>query len=38
MMGGGYGGMILVLVENQDILPNAISVSSSGPFSFEELA
>ena len=38
MMGGGYGGMILVLVENQDILPNAISVSSSGPFSFEEFA
>ena len=37
MMGGGYGGMILVLVESQDVLPNAISVSSSGPFSFEEL-
>ena len=29
MMGGGFGGMILVLVEHQGILPEAIHVMPS---------
>ena len=38
MMGGGYGGMILVLVVNDDVLPNAITVSSSSTLRFEEFS
>ena len=38
MMGGGYGGMILVLVESDKILPSGITVSSTGTFSFEEFS
>ena len=30
MMGGGFGGMILTLVENPEILPDYPLVSSSG--------
>ena len=36
MMGGGYGGMILVLVVNDDVLPDATTVSSSSALRFEE--
>ena len=36
MMGGGFGGMILVLVENSDILPGIEIVESSGPALLEE--
>ena len=36
MMGGGYGGMILVLVVNDDVLPEATTVSSSSALRFEE--
>ena len=36
MMGGGFGGMILVLVEDQHVLPEAIPVISSGPAIIEE--
>lgn len=36
MMGGGFGGMILVLVENPDILPRIEIVESSGPALLEE--
>ena len=38
MMGGGYGGMILVLVESDKILPGGLTVSSTGTFSFEEFS
>ena len=38
MMGGGYGGMILVLVESDKILPSGLTVSSTGTFSFEEFS
>ncbi len=37
MMGGGFGGMILVLVENEEALPNYSSVVSSKAPLFEEL-
>ena len=37
MMGGGFGGMVIVLVANEDILPNSSRVISSGSFTFEEL-
>ena len=36
MMGGGFGGMILVLVEDGHVLPEAIPVISSGPAIIEE--
>lgn len=36
MMGGGFGGMILVLVEDEHILPEAIPVLSSGSATIEE--
>ena len=29
MMGGGFGGMILVLVEDEEILPRALRVHPS---------
>ena len=35
-MGGGFGGMILVLVENENILPEEKLVISSGPPILEE--
>ncbi|DAC56146.1 MAG TPA: hypothetical protein HA354_07565 [Candidatus Poseidoniaceae archaeon] len=38
MMGGGYGGMILVIVESDEILPDSRTVSSTGSFSFEEFS
>lgn len=38
MMGGGFGGMILTLVENENILPGHEVVTSSGPPLFEELS
>ena len=38
LMGGGYGGMILVLVESDKILPSELTVSSTGTFSFEEFS
>lgn len=38
MMGGGYGGMILVLVSHQDVLPDALNMSSSGPARFEKVS
>ena len=38
MMGGGYGGMILVIVESDELLPDSLTVSSTGPFSFEEFS
>ena len=31
MMGGGFGGMILVLVEHEEILPHAVAVRPSEP-------
>ena len=37
MMGGGFGGMVIALVANEDILPNSSLVISSGSFTFEEL-
>ena len=37
MMGGGFGGMIIALVTDDNVLPNAIKVTSSSSFSFEEL-
>ncbi len=36
MMGGGFGGMILALVANDEVLSEAIEVSSSGRLLFEE--
>ena len=36
MMGGGFGGMILVLVEGPEVLPDIPLVQSSGPVSFEK--
>ena len=38
MMGGGYGGMILALVESDELLPDSLTVSSTGAFSFEEFS
>lgn len=38
MMGGGFGGMVLTLVENEKILPDYEVVTSSGPPLFEELS
>ena len=37
MMGGGFGGMILVLVENSEVLPELPVVVSSGPALVEEI-
>ena len=37
MMGGGFGGMILVLVENSEVLPGIEIVESSGPALLEEI-
>ena len=37
MMGGGFGGMILVLVSREEILPNESLVISSGPPVLEEI-
>ena len=37
MMGGGFGGMILVLVENENILPSIPVVVSSGSARLEEV-
>ena len=37
MMGGGFGGVILVLVQNEDVLPNHPSVASSTAPLLEEL-
>ena len=37
MMGGGFGGMILVLVENSEVLPGVDVVVSSGPALVEEI-
>ncbi|MCH1481627.1 MAG: hypothetical protein L7T81_05255, partial [Candidatus Poseidoniaceae archaeon] len=37
MMGGGFGGMILVLVENEEVLPNYLPVVSSSAPLLEEL-
>ena len=37
MMGGGFGGMILVLVENSEVLPGVDVVVSSGPALFEKI-
>ena len=37
MMGGGFGGMILVLVENSEVLPGVDVVVSSGPALLEEI-
>jgi galactokinase len=36
MMGGGFGGMILVLVESENILPHADLISPSRPGFVEE--
>ena len=38
MMGGGFGGMILVLVNGSDVLPNSSLVCSSGPAFLEEIS
>ena len=38
MMGGGFGGMIIALVTDENALPNAIQVTSSGTFGFEEFS
>ena len=38
MMGGGFGGMILVLVEDDHVLPEAIPVISSGPASYRRIS
>ncbi len=37
MMGGGFGGMILVLVENEEVLPSIPVVVSSGSAHLEEV-
>ena len=37
MMGGGFGGMILVLVSREDVLPSEPLVISSGPPVLEEI-
>ena len=37
MMGGGFGGMILVLVDNSEVLPGIEIVESSGPALIEEI-
>ena len=37
MMGGGFGGMILVLVSGPDVLPNCSLLSPSGPAILEEM-
>lgn len=37
MMGGGFGGMVIALVANEDILPNSSRVISSSSFTFEEI-
>jgi galactokinase len=37
MMGGGFGGMILVLVDNKTVLPNYLPVVSSRAPLLEEL-
>tara|TARA_B100001996_G_scaffold250790_1_gene194500 strand:- start:1249 stop:2073 length:825 start_codon:yes stop_codon:yes gene_type:complete len=36
MMGGGFGGMLLVLVNDSDVLPDYPLLSSSGPAVLEE--
>ena len=38
MMGGGFGGMIIALVNDEEILPNAMLACTSGSFTFEELS
>ena len=38
MMGGGFGGMIITLVNDEEILPDAMLVSSSGTITFEEFS
>ena len=37
MMGGGFGGMIIVLVVNTEVLPDIEIVESSGPALLEEI-
>ena len=37
MMGGGFGGMILVLINSQEVLPKYPIISSSGPAFLEEI-
>ena len=37
MMGGGFGGMILVLIENSEVLPGVDIVVPSGPALLEEI-
>ena len=37
MMGGGFGGMILVLVSGPDVLPNCSLLNPSGPAILEEM-
>ena len=37
MMGGGFGGMILVLVKNEDVLPSIPVVISSDSARLEEV-
>jgi galactokinase len=37
MMGGGFGGMILVLIEHEDVLPDVPLVQSSQGGFLEEL-
>ena len=38
LMGGGFGGMILVLVGESDVLPNSSLLCSSGPAFLEEIS
>ena len=38
MMGGGFGGMILVLVDGSDVLPNSPILCSSKPAFLEEIS
>ena len=38
MMGGGFGGMIIALVNDEKVLANATLVRSSGAFTFEEFS
>ena len=37
MMGGGFGGMILVLIDDLEVLPQCPIISSSGPAFLEEI-
>ena len=38
MMGGGFGGMIIALVNDEKVLANATLARSSGAFTFEEFS